>query len=297
MKKIAPSKRFQEGFHAFFDKMGDIENGSEALSELVRRAAQLAVQETLEAEQLDFIGRERYERGYGNGYRSGFEPGWLKTAEGRIELSRPQVRDASEPYRSKLYDFLRGNSDVLDRLSTEMYVRGLSTQDIEDSFTDERGYCLLSRTAVSEISEVLWEEYEAFQTRDLSDIPVLYLFLDGLYEPLRVHGIRKEAIFCAWAITTEGEKDLLSLALGKKESYENWWDYLRDMVKRDLPTPLTITTDCAPGLLRAVDEVWSKSLRLRCWVHKMRNILAKVLESMRAEIKAHLVAIRDATTL
>jgi hypothetical protein len=30
--------------------------------------------------------------------------------------------------------FLDGNSEVLDRLVTEMYARGLSTQDVEDAF-------------------------------------------------------------------------------------------------------------------------------------------------------------------
>ena len=49
----------------------------------------------------------------------------------------------------------------------------MSTRDIEAAFTDEDGVCLLSRSGVSEVTEVLWEEYEAFQQRDLRDIPVL----------------------------------------------------------------------------------------------------------------------------
>ena len=83
---------------------------------------------------------------------------------------------------------------MVQRLATEMYARGLSTRDIEDAFTDEQGRCLLSRSKVSEVTEVLWEQYEAFQNRDLSDLPLLCLFLDGLYEPLRTHGITREAI-------------------------------------------------------------------------------------------------------
>jgi transposase-like protein len=256
----------------------------------------LAVQEALEAEQRDFIGRERYERAPGRGYRSGYRPGRLDTAEGRLEVSVPQVRDAGQRYRSRLFDFLRGNSDVLERLAVEMYARGLSTRDIEAAFTDEEGVCLLTRTAVSEVTESLWEEYEAFQSRDLSEIPVLYVFLDGLYEPLRRHGIQREAVLCAWGITTEGHKVLLSLALGSRESHAAWLEFLRDLVGRGLPDPLTITTDGAPGLMRAVSEVWPQSLRLRCWVHRMRNVVGKVPERLRAEVKAHLVAIRDAPT-
>jgi transposase-like protein len=66
------------------------------LSQLVRRATQLIVQEALEAEQADFIGREHYQRGEGRGYRSGYLEGPLDTAEGRISVQRPKcVRPAS----------------------------------------------------------------------------------------------------------------------------------------------------------------------------------------------------------
>ena len=123
---------------------------------------------------------------------------------------------------------------------------------------------------------------------------MLYVFLDGLYEPLRTHGIQKKAILCARAITTEGRKVLLSTALGSRESYDGWLEFLRDLVHRGLPVPLTITSDGAPGLLRAIDEVWPRSLRLRCWVHRMRNFKAKVPDHMWPEVKAHLEAIRDA---
>ncbi|MGH7563090.1 MAG: IS256 family transposase, partial [Gemmatimonadota bacterium] len=296
MRKVSPSTDRREALHRYLADLEGVESGSEALSELVRRAATLAVQEALEAEQRDFIGRDRYERAPGRGYRSGYRRGRLDTAEGRLEVAIPQVRDAGEPYRSRLFDFLRGHSDVVERLAVEMYARGLSTRDIEAAFTGDDGVCLLTRTAVSEVTESLWEEYEAFQSRDLSEIPVLYVFLDGLYEPLRRHGIQREAVLCAWGITTEGHKVLLSLALGSRESHAAWLEFLRDLVARGLSVPLTITTDGAPGLMRAVEEVWPKSLRLRCGVHRTRNVLAKVPERLKAEVKAHLAAVRDAPT-
>ena len=174
------------------------------------------MQEGLEAEQADVVGRQRYERGERNGYRSGYKPGKLDSAEGRVSVALPQVRDAQQFFHAKLFELLKGDSQRLESLATEMYARGWSTRDIEAAFTDENGVCLLSRSGVSEVSEALWEEYEAFQQRDLSDLSVLYVFLDGLYEPLRMHGIQREAVLCAWAITTEGDKVLLSLALGNK---------------------------------------------------------------------------------
>ncbi|UCG89322.1 MAG: IS256 family transposase [Gemmatimonadota bacterium] len=296
MSKLAPSAGLREQVRAFLRDAGSVESGAEVLSELVRLATSRVIQEALEEEQKDFIGRERYVRVPGRGYRNGYVPGHVDTAEGRIGVQVPQVRDAGQPYRSLLYDFLRGHSDVLEQLVMEMYVRGMSTRDVEAAFTDATGGCLLSRTGVSVVTEHLWQEYEAFVSRDLSELDVLYLFLDGLYEPLRRHGIRREAVLCAWAITRGGEKVLVHLALGSRESYESWLGFLRDLVRRGLPTPLTITTDGAPGLLQAVSEIWPSSLRLRCWVHRMRNVLGKVPDRLRAEVKAHLLAVRDAPT-
>jgi len=181
--------------------------------------------------------------------------------------------------------FLRGNSDVLERLTVEMYARGLSTRDIEDALEEATGDRLLSRTAVSQITEVLWEEYEAFAQRDLSGFDVEYLFLDAVYESLRQQGGGKEGVLCAWAICADGRKAMLHLALGNKESYPNWLEFLRDMVKRGLQTPVLITTDGAPGLIRAVTEIFPYSLRQRCLAHKTRNVTDKVPDSVRAQVK------------
>jgi transposase-like protein len=297
MAKVAPSAQLREQIAAFLKDAGSIKSGAAALSELVGLATRRVVQEALEQEQTDFIGRERYVRTPGHGKRDGYIPAHLDTAEGRLGVQVPQVREAETPYRSQLYAFLRGHSDVVERLAIEMWARGLSTRDVEAAFTDEQGVCLLSRTAVSELTEALWEEYEAFQQRSLGDVPIFAVFLDGVYEPLRAHGIAREAVLVAWAITLEGKKILLSLALGNRESHEAWRDFLRDLVARGLPVPLTVTTDGAPGLIRAVAEVWPESLRLRCWVHKMRNLETKVPAERWLEVKAELVAIRDAATL
>ena len=56
------------------------------------------------------------------------------------------------------------------------------------------------------MTEALWEEFQTFQERDLSDLPLLCLFLDGLYEPLHTHGITQEAVLSAWGITLKRSK-------------------------------------------------------------------------------------------
>lgn len=303
MRKVAPSEMVREQIEQTLSCGVDSE--SNLLSTLAQLGMKQLVQQALEQEQEDFLGRSRYERqprrsGEGQavrrGYRNGYEDAGLATAEGEVGVRMPQVRGAGEPCRSKLMEFLEGNSEALERLVTEMYARGLSTRDVEDCFRDlSIGEPLLSRTAVSEITDQLWEDYRIFCERDLSEIEVEYLFVDAVYESLRRYGA-KEGILCAWAITTDGRKTLLHLAVGNKESEACWTEFFRDMIGRGLRAPTSVTSDGAPGLIQAIEQVFSGSLRIRCWFHKLSNIRAKVPQEAAQEFMAHVRAVRDAPT-
>jgi len=297
MKKIAPSQRKRKEL----EEMINGENGKGFfLSEIIRKGTEVILQEMLEQEITDFLGRDRYERSKGDnvqkGYRNGYETRSIKTGEGKITIEQPQLRDTTEPFQSRLSAFLRGNTDVLEKLAIEMYARGLSTRDIEDTLIEATGDMILSKTAVSNITEVLSEEFDRFQMRDLSCFDVEYLFLDAIYETLRKRYGMKEAVLCAWGILRTGEKVLLHLALGNKESYEDWLDFLRDMISRGLNTPTSITSDGAAGLIKAIEAVFPKSLRIRCWYHRMDNFSSKVPEELWPEIKAEISLIRDASS-
>jgi putative transposase len=288
MPRIPPSEQIRKQLDDLLDH--GLVGQENPIGTLVQLGAQLVVQELLERETTERLGRGHYQHRRPDeplrGHRNGYEPGHLRTAEGEIAVQVPQVRDwiGEGPYRSSLMAFLRGNSDVLNRLAAEMYARGLSVRDIEDALQDATGEPLLSRTAVSELSETLWEDYQAFCERDLSVFEVEYLFIDAVYEGLRQWGCN-QGLLCAWAICRDGRKVMLHLALGSRESYDNCLAFIRDMLRRGLRTPVLVATDGAPGLISAVQQVWGKSLRQRCLAHKMRNILDKVPPAAREEIK------------
>jgi putative transposase len=292
MERIPPSQRVRQQVAQLLK--GGLQEESSPISRLVQVAVQMVLQEVLEQEVSDHLGRGRNQRrqpgAEHRGYRNGYEPGRMRTAEGEIEVAVPQVRDGAAPYRSKLMAFLAGHSEVLERLAVEMYARGLSTRDVEDALREATGEPLLSRTGVSELTETLWDQYQAFSQRDLSGLEVEYLFLDAVYESLRLQGGGKEGLLCAWAICRDGRKVMLHLALGNKESYANWLEFLRDMARRGLPDPVLGTTDGAPGVIRAFGEVFPHSLRQRCLAHRMRNITDKLPDYARADVKAELDA-------
>ncbi|HKS51150.1 MAG TPA: transposase, partial [Pseudonocardiaceae bacterium] len=195
-----------------------------------------------------------------------------------------------------LMGFLDGNSEVLESLVNEMYARGLSTRDVEDAFRDATGELLISRSKVSEITDRLWEDYQVFIARDLSELEVEYLFVDAVFESLRRHGA-KEALLVCWCIDSDGRKHLLHLAVGNKESEACWTEFFRGMLGRGLRMPTTITSDGAPGLINAITVCFPASIRIRCWFHRLANIRAKLPDESAAEVMAHLYAVRDAPTL
>jgi len=270
-------------------------------SELVRLGTKKLVEELLEAEVNEVLGRGWYERRQDGqvGSRNGNYLSHLRTAEGRVPIDVPEVRDVPKDEGLRLWKALKKRSEVLERLVVEMYVRGLSTRDIEATLSglrEDDEPALLGRSSVSRVTETLWEEYEAFAERDLSGFEVVYLFADAVYESLRQQAGVSEGILVTWAILADGSKVIIHMSLGNKESRDDWLEHFRDMVRRGLQPPLTVTTDGAPGLIQAVETMWPEAERIRCWVHKMRNVLDKVPETVRSELKSLLTDVRDAPT-
>jgi transposase-like protein len=219
----------------------------------------------------------------------------VKTAEGVFRIQLPQVRGLREPYRSKLWAALGRTSDVLTRLIVEMYAGGMSQRDIESALEKALGQFVVSKSAVSDMTDRLSHEYEAFRSRDLSGFDLAYLFMDTVYELLRRWG-SKTGILCVWGICVDGRKVFLTRSTAHSESYDSCLEVLRDLVKRGLQTPITITTDGAPGLLKAIDAMWPRSLRMRCWFHTMQNLHQKVPPQAWPAFKALIADMRDAPT-
>ena len=113
----------------------------DARTDLLKLAVRKIVEEALEAEVTEAVGRGYYENGAAPsaGYRNGYRRGRLPTAEGAIEYGVPQVADRPEPFVSRVRAGLAGRTAELERLAVEMFARGLSTRDIEAAFRDATG--------------------------------------------------------------------------------------------------------------------------------------------------------------
>ena len=91
---------------------------------------------------------------------------------------------------------------------------------------------------------------------------------------------------------------LLAVRLGQRESHEDWLDLGRDLTRRGLRAPLLVVNDGAPGLIKAIQELWPDSDRGRCAVHKLRNLVAKLPKraGLHDEVKAAYWAALDEAT-
>lgn len=84
--------------------------------------------------------------------------------------------------------------------------------------------------------------------------------------------------------------------MGSRESMDAWLECLRGLVGRGLRPPVLMTSDGAPGLVAALEQVFPKALRQRCLAHKTRHVLAKVSARDHAQVKADIQSASDASS-
>jgi putative transposase len=275
MQRVAPSARLEARIAELLND-GFSADG-EKLAELGRLGARLVSQRAVDEEVAAFLGRARYERTpTAAGSRNGTRPRPIQTAEGEISVDRPQVRGSAERFISRVFPARRTiiRTRPLEALISGGYVRGLSDRDIE-SLMQEAGLGQVSKSTASRICRELRARYRAFCARSLAEVELLVLFLDATYLPTRPSG-QKEGVLVAWGYTTDGKRVLVAVRLGQRERHEDWLDLGRDLVRRGLRAPWLVVSDGAPGLIKAIEELWPEADRQRCAVHRLRNILAKL---------------------
>ena len=247
----------------------------------------MILQKALEAEVDEFLGRGHYERATDSsrGWRNGYENKKVHMAEGSINLQVPQIRQNLEPFESLWLRAIGKRSQKLLGLAPMLYVKGLSQRDIEAALIEALGVERTGRNVVNEVCRTLRADFERWQERDLGDLPVAYLFLDGIYLKLRPEDKRAVAVLCAYAILRDGRKVLLHLAIGDRESSACWEAFVEDMKRRGLVDPLLAVVDGNAGVRRALGRKLPTTLVQRCQVHKMRNIINKLPHLARPTLK------------
>lgn len=256
------------------------------LAGLFRGAIRTVLEYLLNEEVSELIGAERYQRiASRRDYRNGSYLRRLATALGWIEVEVPRTR--SGPVPQAVLERYQRREESVNALVREAYVSGCSTRDLEALTQTLLGEGL-SRSTVSRVTEGLAEEVEAYFRRPLPKA-YPYLFLDATFLDARWAGaVEDVSALVAYGVDEEGHRELLGLALGCEESEESWSELLEELTDRGLHGVRLVIRDQHAGLRRAVRRFLPRAEQQRCWIHFLRNILAKVPQRLGKQVVAEL---------
>jgi hypothetical protein len=246
MEKVAPSERFRQELDEVLAGVGEEQDPIETVGWL---GARLILQQALEDEVTEFLGRRRYERAEETvSHRNGHESRTVKTTSGSVALERPRVRNATKlGFESRVLGKGVTRTHALESLVISSFLRGLSTRDVEAALEEVFEEPIASKATVSRICEDTRERYHQWCRRRLGQHDIVYCFLDAIYLKLHPDDTPAEGVLVCWGVTLEGRKVLLGLALGSRESYDSWLAFGRDMIARGLRAPALVIADGHPG--------------------------------------------------
>lgn len=262
-----------------------IPNGPSILDQLILLGAQKMIEHGLEAEIQEYLGRKKYERhetGKKKQYRNGSSQERTITASiGSMQIRAPRLREKFESQILGRYQRLSGQ---MQALVPELYLHGLSSGDFRQCFQGVLGESApLSQTSVLRMKEDWEAEYQLWRKRRLEK-EYLYVWADGVY-PKAGPKDDSMAVLVLVGVRKNGEKEVLALEEGYRESAESWSDLLRDLKKRGVEWIGMVIADGALGLWKALRNVFPVAKRQRCWIHKMRNVLDKVAERHQEDVR------------
>jgi len=252
------------------DWWGDVKQ--ETLRVVKRLLESAMTEELLEQLRAGRYRRTEFRRGYRNGYR----PRKLLIQLGLIEHLRIP-RDRQGQYQPTVIDRYQHYQGRVNDLIREMFLAGVSTRRVGEVLAPMLGEAPSPQT-VSRVARSLDAEVQRFHNRSLSD-HYRYLLLDGITLKVKgALGAKKRLVLCAYGITPEGRREMVSFRQATAESEAQWEAFLQDMYQRGLEgkSLALLVTDGNPGLCRALEIVYPYVPRQRCWVHKLRNVAGKL---------------------
>ena len=281
------------------------------LDEVVQHGAQKMLQAAIESEVEYFI-QEHSGKVDENGRRLVVRNGRLPAREvmtgaGMLQVEQPRVRD-NDPEQSKRVRFSPSlipqymrRSPSMEEMIPVLYLLGVSTGDYQEALSALVGKEAdgLSPNTVVRLKEKWTEEHEVWNQRRLDDKRYVYIWVDGIHVNVRLgdEENRRQCILVVLGATADGEKELLAMQDGYRESEQSWSELLLDLKQRGLTLdPDLAIGDGALGFWAAVRKVYPATREQRCWVHKTANVLNNFPKSVQPRAKAAIHEIWQAET-
>jgi putative transposase len=267
------------------------EGGPVALGELIHAYVREAIETAVHEELAAVLAAGRYERaGTRLGYRNGSKARTLTGPTGPLTLTLPRglmhTPAGAQEWRSTIVPRYQRRLREVNEAVVATYLAGGNLRRIRGALRPLLKAAPLSKSAISRILATLKAGLEAWQTRPLADLEIVYLYLDAIALRVRSAGkVSSLPVLGAVAVLADGQKQLLALELCSGESFEAWKGCLDDLAGRGLKGPLLCIIDGNPGLRRAIELRWPTAAVQRCCVHKLRNLERKAPKHALAEIR------------
>ena len=272
----------------------------DALGEVLREGAQRLLTQAVEAEVAAFIEEHthlRDEAGHRAVVRNGHLPERkLQTGVGEVAVKAPRVRDRAGSgvrFSSQILPPYLRRTKSIEELLPWLYLKGISTGGFGEALSallgpDAPG---LSPSTISRLKEVWKDDLAQWQSRDLSGMRFVYWWVDGVYLHARMEEA-KQCILVVIGADETGQKHLVGMQDGWRESEASWTELLLDLKARGLEVgPKVAVGDGALGFWQALPKVYGLARAQRCWVHKTANVLNKLPKGVQKKAKEALHAI------
>lgn len=242
---------------------------------LMQRLFGNIIQQFMEAEMEDHLGREKYERSDSDNknYRNGYSSKNIKTSFGEVEVDVPRDRKAEfEPKIIKKYETV---CNELDKKVIGLYARGMSVDDIKSEIDELYGVDI-SPSMISKITDKVMETAIAWQNRSLDPVyPIVYM--DAVHFKVRdEHKIVNKAAYICMALDMKGYKDILGIWIGEQEGAKFWLSVCNDLKNRGVKDIILACMDGLKGLPEAIRTVFADVNIQNCVIHQIRNSIKYV---------------------
>jgi putative transposase len=268
-----------------------IEQSRMAVEELIDVAGRVTIEAVLNLSAQQVAGvPSQGKRRDGEVYWHGTQRGSVYLSQRKLPVNKPRLRkkgkgsgkEVAVPAYEAMQDRQRMGARMLDLL-----MRGVTTRQYQHVIPEMAETVGVCKSSVSRETIVAAEkELESLTARRFDNLELLIIYLDGM-----VYG--DHHVIGAVGVDAEGHKHLLGIQEGATENAAAVKDLLERLVEQgvDPKRKRLFVIDGSKALRSAINAVFGADHPVqRCRQHKLRNVLDRLPEDQKDQVKSLLKA-------